>query len=182
MGYMAKWGPKGFLVSPTKIVPFDGFSCKIALKSDTGASANGTDTTNVRGRDKQIMTFTTTYISAAGVDPRAQVDAWEAEIGNSYPLIIGGKQFGPEKMMLSSVDVSDLQLDNNGNFLSVSLTITLEEYSTEAAAAALTAAEIAQKAAEAYSAKVEQKRAMDAKPTTIDKAQKKNTGTEVAFS
>ena len=25
MAYMVKWGPKGFLVSPSKVVPFDGF-------------------------------------------------------------------------------------------------------------------------------------------------------------
>lgn len=36
MGYKARWGPMGFLVSPTKVVPFDKFTTAVSLKANTG--------------------------------------------------------------------------------------------------------------------------------------------------
>ena len=129
MEYTARWGPKGFLVSPTKIVPLTGLTTSLAMKTDNGIDTSGTAPTNTRGRELQTINFTVTYVRAAGVDPRAQWESWDAELGNSYPLYIGEKRFGPEKMTLKKVDISDLQLSANGAFLSATLMVSLEEYS-----------------------------------------------------
>lgn len=125
MSYKAKWGNMGFLVSATKIVPFDNFSTTVSLKSN---SEN--DATNVRGREPQQITFSTTYMRSLGMDPRAKYDEWYGEIGKSYPLYIGDKRFGPEKMTLKSISATNMQLNNNGDFLALELAITLEEYLT----------------------------------------------------
>ena len=127
MAYMAKWGPKGFLVSPKKIVPFKDFTTSMTLKTDSANDTSGTAPVNTRGRELQPMTFSTSYVRAAGVDPRAQIGEWEAEVGNSYPLYIGGKRFGPPKMKLTQVSVSDVQLSNDGEFLMASLAFTFVE-------------------------------------------------------
>lgn len=127
MAYMAKWGPKGFLISPAKIVPFKDFTTSMTLKADSENDTSGTAPINTRGRELQPMTFSTTYLRAAGVDPRAQIEEWEGELGNSYPLYIGGKRFGPPKMKLTQVSVSDVVLSNNGEFLQASLSFTFAE-------------------------------------------------------
>ena len=36
MEYTAKWGPKGFLVSPSKIVPLMNLSTSFSVKADSG--------------------------------------------------------------------------------------------------------------------------------------------------
>jgi hypothetical protein len=114
MNYIAKWGPMGFVVSPTKIIPFNNLSTTVAIKTDNTNDANGSPPTNVRGRELQTMNFSTTYLRAAGVDPRARYEQWEDLVGQSYPLYVGGKRFGPAKMMLSSASISDLKLSNKG--------------------------------------------------------------------
>lgn len=129
MAYMARWGPKGFFVSPSKVVPFEEFFTSIALKADSENDTSGTAPTNTRGRELQPMEFSTTYMRAAGVDPREQIDEWESLVGKAYPLYIGNKRFGPSKMMLTKVEASDFLFSNKGDFLKVLIKITLEEYS-----------------------------------------------------
>ena len=129
MAYMARWGPKGFLVSPSKVVPFDGFSTDMKLKADSENDTSGTEPTNTRGRELRTISFETRYYAALGVDPRAQIEEWESLIGQSYPLTIGSKRFGPPKMMLKQVSTSEVQLTPAGDMISCKIAISMEEYS-----------------------------------------------------
>jgi len=129
MRYMATWGPKGFLVSSKKVVVMEDLTTSLSLKEDSENDTSGTQPTNTRGRELRPITFKVTYLAAAGVDPRGQILEWEAQLGNAYPLIIGGKRFGPAKMKLTKVDTSDILLTNTGAFLRATVSITLEEYS-----------------------------------------------------
>lgn len=129
MAYMARWGPKGFAVSPSQVIPFENFSTSVALKSDSENDTSGTAPTNTRGRELQPMEFSVTYLRAAGADPRAQIEEWETLLGQAYPLYIGEKRFGPAKMTLKKVDVADILLTIKGEFLRAVVTVTLEEYS-----------------------------------------------------
>ena len=128
MGYTARWGRKGFIVSPSKIVPIANIATGVKLKTDSENDTSGTATTNTRGRELQTVTFDTKYLAAAGVNPRGQIAEWEAELGNVYPLYIGGKRFGPPKMKLTAVNETEIQLTPKGEFISVTISITLEEY------------------------------------------------------
>ena len=130
MTYTARWGPKGFLVSPTKIVPIDGLSASVAVKSD---GDSGSSPTGARALEPQKITFGATYLRAAGVDPLAQFEEWKSLVGQAHPLYIGDKRFGPAKMMLSSVEMSDVLLTNSGEFLKVMLSISMEEYVSDPA-------------------------------------------------
>lgn len=127
-GYLAKWGVKGFLISPDKIVPFNNLSTSFALKSENNTDTSGTAPTNTRGRELQTITFSTTYMTATGVDPRKQMKEWYALIGKTYPLYVGGVQFGPPLLQLESVDWSNYQFAPNGTIISVDASITLKEY------------------------------------------------------
>lgn len=128
MEYTAQWGPKGFIVSPTKFVSFDDFSAAFAVKSDNNTNTSGTSQSNTLSVEPQKIALATTYVRAAGVDPRAQIEEWKEQLGKYYPLYIGGERFGPQYLQLKKVDVSNLLVDNNGLFLQVTVTIALEEY------------------------------------------------------
>lgn len=127
MGYMASWGPKGFLVSTTKVAVLEGLNTSLTLKQDSENDTSGTQPTNTRGRELRPITFKVKYLAAMGVDPRGQLKEWEAELGNAYPLIVGGERFGAEKMKLTKVAASDIILTNSGAFIQVVVNITLEE-------------------------------------------------------
>lgn len=178
MSYMARWGPKGFLISPTKIVAMENLRTSVTLKSDSENDTSGTSPTNTRGREAIPISFSVKYIRAAGVDPRAQKEEWESLVGQSYPLYVGDKRFGPELMTLTEVDF-DITLSNNGDFLSVEVEISLEEYSegkksnlksssTSSTVPASSAS--ADKASATYAATVEKRRAMNAAPSSADRA------------
>lgn len=57
-----------------------------------------------------------------------EIAAWEAELGNAYPLIVGGERFGAAKMLLTNVVTTDILLSSAGGFLQAIVSITLEEY------------------------------------------------------
>lgn len=129
MAYMAQWGPKGFVISPHKIVPLDNFSTSMKLKTDSENDTSGTQPVNTRGRELRPISFETTYWRALGVDPRAQIEEWEAQIGQAYPLYVGTKRFGPPKMILTEVSTSDIKLTASGEMLSCKIALKFEEHS-----------------------------------------------------
>ena len=172
MEYTALWGPKGFIVSPTKIVPLLDLATSFAVKTDNGNDANGTAATNQRGRELQQISLSTLYVRGAGVDPRGQIAEWEAVVGKAYPLYIQGQRFGPAKLLLKSVDVSDILLSNTGKFLQCAVSLNFEEYGAEAAT---TTASAAQAAATYNSIVAQKKSALNATAKPADKAEKKTT-------
>lgn len=176
MGYKAQWGPMGFIVSPDKIVPFENLTTSITLKSDNGNDTSGTSPTNVRGREPQPMSFSTKYMRALGVDPRERFEAWSALVGQSYPLYIGDQRFGPAKMMLTGINMSELITSNTGVFLSVKLDITMQEDTTSATKTTKSSskkkASSTSKAGSTYAKTVEKKKAMKATASKDDKAAK----------
>ncbi len=125
---MAKWGNKGFLISPEKIVPILSMSTGFARKSDENEDTSGTPTTNTRGMELQEIELETRYLLATGTDPRAQIEDWKKQFGLRFPLHINGQQFGPDLMELDSVDFSNFTFDNRGRLLQVDAAIKLVEY------------------------------------------------------
>lgn len=132
MGYTARWGPKGFIVSPEKIAPIGELQTSFAVNTDSGEDTSGTAPTNTKGKEPQQISLSVTYLRGAGVDPRAQIEEWDALIGQVYPLYIGGKRFGPQKLMLSSIDISDVYLTNSGVFIQAVIGLTFLEHVEQA--------------------------------------------------
>ena len=127
MSYIARWGPKMFLVSPSKIVPFDDFSTSAELKKDSENDTSGKSPTNTRGLMLRPVSFSVSYYRATGTDPRAQLEEWESLVGKSNPLYIGGKRFGPNSLILTKVDASDFAFTPRGDLTGVTLKISMEE-------------------------------------------------------
>ena len=176
MEYTALWGPKGFIVSPSKIVPLLDLSTSFSVKTDSGNDTSGTATTNTRGRELQSLSLSTLYVRGAGVDPRGQIAEWEAQVGKAYPLYIEGQRFGPAKLMLKSVDVSDVRLSNTGKFLQCAVALQFEEYSTEKDTTTTPVTPSSSKAAAVYnSLSAEKNTALSTTANASDKAAKKPT-------
>lgn len=173
--YLAKWGAKGFLVNPQKIVPLLNLATGFARKTDTGNDTSGTPTTNTRGLELQTITLETRYLAGAGVDPRGQIEEWKAQFGKRYPLYINGKQFGPNLLELDSVDFSNILLDNLGRFIQVDVSITFVEYVPPTT----TVSSKQNATASTASAPGSNTEAMSATASTDDKAAKKTTVTRV---
>lgn len=135
MEYTARWGTKGFLISPQKIVPLSGLSTSVSAKIETQNDTSGSGQTNIIGRELQPVSFSTVYMRAAGVDPRAQLEEWEALVGQVNTLYVEGKRFGPEKLMLKSVSASGIEMTTTGKFLMVKIDLSFEEYANGATTA-----------------------------------------------
>lgn len=129
MSYMAQWGAKGFLISPTKIAVFENLSTSVELNADSENDTSGTSPTNTRGIKARPVSFSVTYTRAAGVDPRAQLEEWESLVGQSNPLYIGDKRFGPGSLILQKVDSSEFVFSHKGDFLSVTVNLSFVENS-----------------------------------------------------
>lgn len=130
--YMAQWGPKGFLVSMEKLVPFHDLATAFSLNSEYRVDTSGNDPIYVRGRAPQTVTFATEYYTAAGMNPRNQMRQWYDLIGMTYPMYLGGVQYGPPLLQLKSVDMPEFIHDIKGKIIGVKMNITLEEYLGEA--------------------------------------------------
>lgn len=126
--YLAQWGPKGFLIDPTKIVPFSDLSTSFSLNSEFHTDTTGKEPVNVRGRAMQPITFNTTYLSVFNVDPKGQMHQWYDCIGMTYPLFIGGVQFGPPLLQLVSVDWSNFRHLQTGKIIGADAALTFNEY------------------------------------------------------
>lgn len=133
MGYTAKWGPRGFVCTTYKVLPIMGFSTSKAVKTETQSDSSDTAQTNIKGTEPYSIKLSTVCLRAAGVDPRKQIEDWEAQLGNAHPLYVGEKRFGPKKLYLKSVDTSDYLFTNSGKILSVTLDLNFEEYVEPAA-------------------------------------------------
>lgn len=181
MAYMAQWGPKKFVLSPTKIIILEGLSTSVELKSDSESDTSGTATTNTRGLVLRPVSFSVTYTRAAGTDPSAQLAEWEGLVGKSYPLYVGDKKFGANSLILKKVDSSNYVLSHKGDILSVTVSISMMEdaggktsKTTKASTSSTTATSGSTNKVDAiYAEAAAKQKAMNTTASNSDKAAKK---------
>lgn len=177
MAYMAQWGPKKFVLSPTKIIILEGLSTSVELKSDSENDTSGTAPTNTRGLVLRPVSFSVTYTKAAGADPRSQLEGWESLVGKSYPLYVGDKKFGANSLILKKVDSSNYVFSPKGEILSVTVNISMTEDAggktskakTTSTTTQSTTSSSASRAASVYADTVAKKKAMNATASAADR-------------
>ena len=171
MSNMAQWGSKKFLLSPTIIMLMENFSTSVELKADSENDTSGTSPTNTRGLVARPVSFSVTYTRAAGADPRTQLEEWESLVGQSNPLYIGGKRFGPTSLILQKVDASNFVFSPNGDFLSLTVALSFVENSAVKTSASATTPK--SKVASIYAEASAKSKAMNATASASDKNAKK---------
>lgn len=183
MSNMAQWGSKGFLVSPTKIIFLENFSTSVELKADSESDTSGTSHTNTRGLVARPVSFSVTYTRAAGVDPRSQLEEWESLVGQSNPLYIGGKLFGPSSLILQKVNASNFVFSPKGDFLSVNISLSfVEDTGGKTSTTKKKKGSSTKKSASVYEKTVEERKAMNATATASERNTKKLTAMEKRLS
>lgn len=179
MSNMAQWGPKEFLLSPTKIMLMENFSTSVELKADSENDTSGTSPTNTRGLLARPVSFSVTYTRAAGVDPRSQLEEWERLVGQSNPLYIGGKLFGPSSLLLRKADASNFVFSPKGDFLGVTINLSFVENSGgKTSTATTTTTSKTASTGNVYAETVAKRKAMNATASASDKNAKKPSAME----
>lgn len=124
--FKTKYGVKTWQVSPSYIMDFDGFSTGYELNAESNTAIEGSPLSNQRGMKKKTLSFSSHLVAALGVDVRKEFESWEAWIGQTGILKIGGRKFG-HIWLLTSVKPSEVRIDDNGRFRSMKLTYSFEE-------------------------------------------------------
>lgn len=127
---MARWGPKQWAVSSTKVLALEGLGFSYTQVADNNSSTEEEKTTNERGTELMPLTFTTLLHSGAGVDVRKEIGSWESLITHVHYFFLGEAQLG-HLFQLRKVSVSDVKIDSKGRMLLATLSFEFKEYEAD---------------------------------------------------
>lgn len=120
MKKMAKWGKHSFSVSSKRALSFDDFQTSAEEKKKDSESKK-------KKLELEEISFTFKCVRAAGVNPRAEFNAWKEDIGKANALYIAGKKWKTNKMKLIKVSISGVIHDDLGRFLAADITVNFKE-------------------------------------------------------
>lgn len=120
MAVMGRWGCKSFEVSTKRVNPFTGFSTSAKSKSDDSTSKKA-DT------ELEKVSFSVTCNAAAGVDPEAEYYSWRSMINMVSYLYIHGNRWQSNPLILKSVELGSVKMDDFGRFRAAEISLSFEE-------------------------------------------------------
>lgn len=131
---MAYWNNMIWEVSSKQITYLESLTTAYSIDTSTNADKEGKKPTEQIGKSLIEIAFNTTYRVETGTsDIREMLKKWESMVGKSAPLIIGNAMFGPDKMQLQSVSVSNIELSPKGVIRAATLSFKLKEFAEEVA-------------------------------------------------
>lgn len=127
---IASYQKKVFQVSASKMSLLGNLSWSSSIDTETVEKLNDKPSTYVRGPALGKMSFDLTLRASAKLDVRAEIGQWEAICakGKADEFVLGSKKVGANKWLLTSVDVSDVVLDNRGRIVAAAVKLSLDEY------------------------------------------------------
>ncbi|MBU5672651.1 phage tail protein [Paenibacillus brevis] len=130
MNQIGSLGSIVFTVTPDTIRTFTEFTRTSASRWANHEVLGKKPVSQFIGPGLDTVSFTMHLDVRYGINPRKELDALvELErSGKAMPLIIGGKGIGVSKFKITSLEQSWTEIDNRGNLLKASASITLEEY------------------------------------------------------
>ena len=131
---MAYWNGMKWEVSNQQIAYLEALTTAYSIDTETNADKEGQKPTENIGLSLMEVTFNTTYRVETGTpDIRSVLETWKSMIGVAAPLIIGSAIFGPDKMQLQSVSISNVELSPKGNIRAATCAFKLKEFAEEPA-------------------------------------------------
>lgn len=131
---MAYWNNMKWEVSSKQLAYLEGLTTAYSIDTDTNADKEGQKPTETVGLSLVEIAFNTTYRVETGTSNiRSVLDTWKSMVGVAAPLIIGNSIFGPDKMQLQSVNVSNVDLSPKGVIRAATLSFKFKEFAEEAA-------------------------------------------------
>ncbi|MCM1040419.1 MAG: hypothetical protein NC434_13965 [Ruminococcus sp.] len=135
---IAYWNGMTWECGQHEISRIESLSTSFSMQTETNADKEGVSPTETVGLNEVDISLNTTYrIETGTADIKGMISAWKAMIGKAAPLIIGSEIFGPDKVQLQSVDVSNIQMRANGLFTAATLGFKFKEYIEEPVVAAV---------------------------------------------
>lgn len=131
MAVIAQWQGKTWEVSQRKLAAIEGFTTTYRLNTETNEDAEGYPPTNVRRMELQTLAMETFVSMSTGTGVAQEIASWEALIGASGPLLIGGMRFGPERFRLTDLSVNDVIIDDMGRMAAARLSFSFTEDADE---------------------------------------------------
>jgi len=127
---IAVFGNKMFVVTSSKIITFNDFQYGSTLETEKQDAAGKKPSTYNKGPGLDTLSIKIRLSADLGVNPRNQLGEWlkVKDAGVAYPFILGGKPFRPNKWLLVDVQASEGVIDNDGNFLALTLSLSFDEY------------------------------------------------------
>ena len=132
MGLQAEWNGMRFEVAPGAVRPVSSLSTSRSISVERNEDKEGEPATQTVAYD--LQTLEVEYVvarAATGEDPRAVYGRWWAMPGVYAPFYLGGRKFGADLFMLSSVSAQDVQLGPAGEWLSCTISLSFEEYAVD---------------------------------------------------
>ena len=131
---MAYWNSMKWEVSSKQIAYLEGLTTAYSIDTDTNSDKEGKKPTEEVGKSLIEIAFNTTYRVETGTsDIKGMLKKWDSMIGKTAPLIIGNTIFGPDKMQLQSVNVSNVELSPKGVMRAATLSFKFKEFAEEPA-------------------------------------------------
>lgn len=131
---MAYWNGMKWEVSSKQIAYLEALTTGCSIDTDTNADKEGQRPTEEVGLSLIEIAFNTTYRIETGTsDVRGMYEKWKSMVGKSAPLIIGTTIFGPDRMQLQSVNMSNVELSPKGIIRAATLSFKFKEFAEEAA-------------------------------------------------
>lgn len=138
---IAYWNGMTWECSPSMISRLDSLSTSFSMQTETNADKEGVSPTETVGLNAIEISLSTTYRIETGThDIKGIISAWKFKVGEAAPLIIGSEIFGPDKVQLQSVSVSNVQMRKNGFFTAATLNFKFKEYIEEPVVASVSKA------------------------------------------
>lgn len=129
MGY---WNGMRWEVSSREIAYLESLTTAYSIDTDTNADKEGQKPTESVGISLMEVSFSTTYRIETGTpDIRSVLEQWKTMIGKAAPLIIGNAIFGPDKMQLQFVSVSNVEISPKGIIRAATCAFKLKEFAEE---------------------------------------------------
>ncbi len=129
---MAYWNGMTWKVSEKEITYLESLTTAFSIETSTNADKEGKSATEQVANSLIEISLNTTYRVETGTrDVRGTMNAWKRLVGKTGPLVIGGSTFGPDKVQLQSVGVSNVQLDSRGTMRAVTLSFKFKEFVEE---------------------------------------------------
>lgn len=127
---IASFQGKIFSVSSTKVYSLAGLTLGSGLETEAQEKLQDKPSTYIKGESLSTMSFEIPLRSDFGINPRKQIEEWEAIKSNAHPavFILGTRPIGKNKWLLKTVNTNDVELDGRGNILKATLKLEFEEY------------------------------------------------------
>ena len=126
---MAYWNGMTWGVSSKEIAFLESFATAFSIETDTNADKEGNSPTETVAHSLIEFSLSTTYRVETGTkDIRQKIESWRKLVGKAAPLVIGGATFGPDKVQLQSVGVSNCDINASGVMRGVTLSFKFKEF------------------------------------------------------